>query len=132
MRPAFPALHMLGQLGRQIERRRGPDPYPRPCGHPPSLDELRKKRQAIERLAANRSARVLRVFGSVARGEASSTSDVDLMVEMQSDGRLIAQAGLQGDLEDLLDCPVHVITTSGLRRARQPTRELIEREAVPL
>jgi len=43
--------------------------------------------------------------------------------------RLLEQAGLQGDLEELLRCPVHVATTRGLRHARESTREQIEREA---
>jgi hypothetical protein len=41
-----------------------------------------------------------------------------------------AQAGLQGDLEELLRCPVHVATTRELRYARESTREQIEREAM--
>ncbi|MFZ0383142.1 MAG: hypothetical protein WCD11_34235 [Solirubrobacteraceae bacterium] len=37
----YAELRRLGELGREIERRRGPDPYPRPTGPPPSLEELR-------------------------------------------------------------------------------------------
>jgi predicted nucleotidyltransferase len=45
---------------------------------------------------------------------------------------LFAQAALQGDLEELLGCPVHVVTTGGLRHAREHTRQQIEHEAVSL
>jgi predicted nucleotidyltransferase len=45
---------------------------------------------------------------------------------------LLRQAALQGDLEELLGCPVHVLTTSGLSQARDHTRERIEDEAVSL
>jgi len=72
----------------------------------------------------------VRVFGSVARGEPEPGSDLDVLVEM--DQGVLAQAALQNDLEDLLGCPVHITTTSGLRHARESTREEIEREAVRL
>ena len=47
---------------------------------------------------------------------------------------LLKQAALQGDLEELLGCPVHVVTTGGLSYAREHTREqiIIEHEAVSL
>jgi len=69
------------------------------------------------------------VFGSVVRGEAGSDSDLDLLVEIEQRRGLLEQAGLQGDLEELLHCQVHVATTRGLRYARDSTREQIEREA---
>jgi predicted nucleotidyltransferase len=71
----------------------------------------------------------VRVFGSVARGEAGPDSDLDVLVEIEQRRGLLDQAGLQGDLEQLLHCPVHVATTRGLRHARESTREQIEREA---
>lgn len=45
---------------------------------------------------------------------------------------LFVQAALQGDLEELLGCPVHVVTTSALSHAREQTREQIENEAISL
>jgi hypothetical protein len=54
-----------------------------------------------------------------------------VLVEMEQRG-MLEQAGLQGDLEELLRCPVHVATTCGLRYARESTRKQIEREAIPL
>lgn len=74
----------------------------------------------------------MRVFGSVARGEEGPSSDVDVLVDMGDRGGLFEVAALQGDLEDMLGCPVHVMTLSGLRHAREHTRERIEREAVSL
>ena len=70
-------------------------------------------------------------FGLVARGEAGPGSDVDVLVEM-GDRSLFKQAALQGDLEDLLGCPMHVVTTHALTRAWEHAHEHIEREAVLL
>ena len=70
------------------------------------------------------------MFGSVARGEAGPDSDLDVLVEMEQQRGPFEQAGLQGDLEELLHCPVHIATTRGLRHARESTREQIEREAM--
>ncbi|MGC2373237.1 MAG: hypothetical protein WA484_05115 [Solirubrobacteraceae bacterium] len=55
-----------------------------------------------------------------------------MTVEMDQRRGLHKQADLQGDLEELLHCPVHVATTRGLRYARESTREQIEREAMRL
>jgi len=107
-----------------------PDPYPRPTGPAPTLDELWRRRDEIMRIADRHGASNVRIFGSVARGNAGPGSDLDVLVEM--DRGLLAQAALQNDLEDLLGCPVHVTTTSGLRYAREDAREEIEREAVSL
>ncbi|MGN6872041.1 MAG: nucleotidyltransferase family protein [Solirubrobacteraceae bacterium] len=128
----YPNLRRLGRLGEEIERQRGPDPYPRPTGPAPTLDELRARRDDIDRLAARHGAGTVSVFGSVARGDAGPDSDLDLLVEMEDGRSLFDQAALQGDLEDLLGCPVHVTTTGGLKHARAATREQIRQEAVRL
>jgi predicted nucleotidyltransferase len=72
------------------------------------------------------------VFGSVARGDSRPGSDLDVLVDMGDGPSLFKQAALQRELEELLGCPVHVTTTSGLRYAREHTREEIERETVLL
>lgn len=99
------SLRGLGDLGRELERRLQPDPYPRAAGPAPSLEELRLRRDEIARVAARHGARAVRVYGSVARGEAGPGSDVDVLVEM-GDRSLFTD-----DQEDLLGCPVHVVTT---------------------
>jgi uncharacterized protein len=98
------ALRRLGDLGRELERQRQPDPYPRATGPAPSLEELRTRREEIMRAAARHGVRTARVFGSVARGDAGAGSDVDLLVEMDGERGLLQQAALQGDLEELLGC----------------------------
>ncbi|MGN6167047.1 MAG: nucleotidyltransferase family protein [Solirubrobacteraceae bacterium] len=73
----------------------------------------------------------VRVFGSVARGDAGPGSDVDILVDGGERFGLFDLAALQRELEDLRGCPVHVTTTGGLRQARAETRARIEKEAVP-
>jgi uncharacterized protein len=126
----YPTLRRLGDLGGELERNRGPDPYPRPAGPAPSLEELRRQRDEIESVAALHGCGTVRVFGSVACGDVGPSSDLDLLVEIGDRRTLFDQAALQSDLEELLGCPVHVMTTGGLTQARAETREQIEREAV--
>ena len=128
----FEGLRRLGDLGREIERRRGPDPYPRPAGPPPPLEELRRRRDETMPVAGSYGASAVSVFGSVARGDARPDSDLDLLIEVGEANSLFKRAALQGELEDLLGCPVRVVTTGGLKYARSDARRRIEREAVSL
>ena len=125
-------MRRLGELGREVERRRQPDPYPRPTGPAPSLEKLRQHRDEINRAAAAHGALRVRIFGSVARGDSGPDSDLDVLVDMGEGPSLFDLAALQADLEDLLGCPVHVVTTGGLSQTREHTRDRIEHEAVLL
>lgn len=82
---------------------------------PPTFIELGKHRHRILELARRRGAGNVRVFGSVARGVAGQASDVDLLVELEPDRSLLDLAGLKLDLEELLGCPVDVLTDAGLK-----------------
>ena len=75
---------------------------------------LQEKRDDILQAAAERGAYNVRVFGSVARGEASSGSDLDLLVDLEPNRSLFDLGGLLADLEDLLGCRVDVVTEKGL------------------
>ena len=90
---------------------------------------LRQKRQEVLRIAGKYGASKVRVFGSVARGEADPASDVDFLVELQSGRSLLDLGGLQFELEALLGRPVDVVTERGLK-AR--IRERVLREAIPV
>jgi predicted nucleotidyltransferase len=90
---------------------------------------LGEKREEILKIAAKHGAYNVRVFGSVARGEADEQSDVDVLVELQPDRSLLDLGGLLVDLEKLLGCRVDVVTTRGLKKR---IRERVLREAVPL
>lgn len=91
--------------------------------------QLREKREEILRLCAKYGAYNVRVFGSVARGEADAWSDLDLLVQMEPGRSLFDLGGLQYELERLLGCPVDVVTEQGLKVR---IRERVLREAVPL
>ncbi len=75
------------------------------------------------------TAREVRVFGSVARGEADRESDIDFLVELETGRSLLDLGGLQMELESLLGRRVDVVTERGLK-AR--IRERVLREAVPV
>ena len=75
---------------------------------------LAKKRQAILRAAAERGARRIRVFGSVARGEADANSDVDFLVDMEPGRSGFDLSGLLADLQDILGRRVDVVAERGL------------------
>lgn len=94
-----------------------------------TLGELRRKRKAILRVAARHGATSVRVFGSVARDEATPTSDVDLLVKLDPGRTLLDHAALLVELQRLLGKDVDVVTVEGLR---ERLRERITREAVPL
>jgi hypothetical protein len=54
---AYRALRRLGERGEELERRRPPDPYPRPTVPTPNLDALRARREEINHVAAWRAER---------------------------------------------------------------------------
>jgi predicted nucleotidyltransferase len=95
-----------------------------------TLNNLRaERREEILRLAGQRGAHDLRVFGSVARGEAKEDSDLDLLVAWEPGRSLMDHAGLVEDLQELLGMKVHVGTEKSLHWY---VRDRILREATPL
>jgi hypothetical protein len=96
------------------------------------MEGLRAKREEILRVAAKHGAQNVRVFGSVARGDAIASSDVDVLVDMTTDARGFAYFGviedLRRDLEALLGRKVDVMDSAALKR----TRDRVLGEAVAL
>lgn len=66
------------------------------------------------RLARAYGARDVRLFGSVARGDAGEASDIDLLVTFERGRSLLDQIGLQQDLEEALGMKVDVVSSGGL------------------
>ncbi len=90
---------------------------------------LTKKREKILRLAANRGAYNVRIFGSVVRDDASSRSDVDFLVDLEPERSLLDVGGLVMDLQNLLGLEVDILTEEGLHWY---IRDRVKAEARPL
>ncbi len=91
--------------------------------------ELQSKRNMIHKIAAKYGARRIRVFGSVARGDADKKSDLDLLVDLEAHRSLFDLGGLQFDLEKSLAIPVDLVTENGLRGEM---RKRVLKEAIDL
>ncbi len=95
-----------------------------------SIPELvASRRSDILRIAAKHGVQRIRVFGSVARGDAGPTSDVDFLIEVGPQHSPFFPGGLVADLEALLGRHVDVVEPEGLY---EPLREVVLKEAVPL
>ncbi len=94
------------------------------------LDELlSEKRGAMLEAAGHYGAHNLRIFGSVARGEATPESDIDILVDLEPGRSLLDLGGLLMEFQAILGHPVDVVTEQGLR---ERIRQRVLTEAVPL
>ena len=94
------------------------------------IDELlREKGEEILKIASQHGACNVRVFGSVARGEADSQSDIDFLIDLGENLSPWFPVRLIRDLENLLGRKVDVATENGLK---DRIRERVLREAVQL
>lgn len=91
--------------------------------------DLLKQREAILGIARRHGAHDVRVFGSVARGGADATSDLDLIVRFDPDRTLMDHGELIMDLRDLLHVEVDVISEAGMC---ERFREHVMKEAIAL
>lgn len=96
---------------------------------PPTMDELRVKRDEILRLAEKRGAFNLRVFGSVARGDAQPDSDIDIMADWREGISIFDMVGLWLDLKELLSRDVDLVDADTLKKRIRPSAM---RDAIPL
>lgn len=94
----------------------------------PTLARIRVARDSILSAAQRRRLSDVRVFGSVARGEAGAASDVDLLVHPASDSSIFDLAGFMSEVEELLGVGVDVVSDRGTG----PAMERIRAEAVAL
>ena len=90
---------------------------------------LASRRDDVLRIAAKHGARNVRVFGSVARGEAGPDSDIDLLVELEPGRSLLDHAALWLELQELLGVKVDVVSERGLKPR---IRDRVLAEAVAL
>ena len=90
---------------------------------------LKEKRFEILDIAKNYDASNIRIFGSVARDEATENSDIDFLVDIETGKNLLDRIALIQDLEDLLGGNVDVAKPETLHES---IRDKILKEAIPL
>lgn len=110
-----PSPEVLARIHRALETR-------------PSL-RVERHRDAMLEVISRHRASSPRLFGSVARGEDTPESDIDLLVDFAEDASLFDQIGLRLDLADLLGAEVDVVGSESLRGS---FRDRVLAEAVPL
>jgi len=94
-----------------------------------TIDELRRRLESERDVLHANGVTALYVFGSVARGEAGPSSDVDMLVDYdpKSKFNLFDLSGLHQRLSDRLGTNVDVVTRDGIHRR---IRDRVLREAV--
>ncbi len=93
----------------------------------PTLRLLRDHRDEILRVASRRGVSNIRVFGSVARGEATPMSDIDLLVDFEIGHRGLDLFAFAREVEELLGYHVEVGN-----RLDELVRVKVEAQLVPL
>jgi predicted nucleotidyltransferase len=95
---------------------------------------LMKKNETLRLLQAHKSrlaeqfgVTALALFGSTARDAAGPNSDIDILVRFDGPATSSRYFGVQFYLEDLLGCPVDLVTDKALRKELRP---YIEQDAI--
>ena len=99
-------------------------------GVAPTLERLRQRREEIMQLMEQYGAYNVRVFGSVARGEAGPESDIDFLIGFPPNKSMFELVGLWLDLQELLGRNVSLLTEHDDMRER--LRKNVMRDAIPL
>lgn len=133
--PTLPTLErLLAACGRRLEIKTPP-------AHPstrvssmrgqlgPQANKLRRQRRRLLDTAERHGIAHLRAFGSLARGEATVTSDVDLLVDLKPGRTLLDLAAFRREASEILDLPVDVATPDMLK---DRIRNEVLNEALPL
>lgn len=92
------------------------------------MENLRASREEVLAAAGARGLSDVRLFGSVARGDAHAASDVDLLVHPGAASSVFDLAGFMAEVEEILGAKVDVVSDRG----RGPIMERIRAEAIPL
>jgi len=94
-----------------------------------TLDEVRAHRDEIVQLGRRFGVHNIRVFGSVARGEATADSDLDLLIDVDRGHGYLDMAGFALGVEEMLGVFTQVATPRGLKLR---VRDRVLSEAVAL
>lgn len=94
-----------------------------------TLDEVQRHRAELAEIGVRHGVQNIRVFGSVARGEANEASDLDLLVDVLPGHGLLALSAFAGEVEERLHVMIQVATVNGLKPR---IRDRVIAEAVPV
>lgn len=86
-------------------------------------------REQIQEIASRHGAHDVRVFGSLARDQGESGSDLDLLISLEEGRTLLDLVSLKQELEEALGRRVDVVTERSLSSTLRP---VVLREAVAL
>lgn len=125
-----PSVRTLDKLIRATGRTLDVRLVKAPAARGTLLNKARAEQSTIRDLAARRGIRNIRVFGSAARGEDSPDSDLDLLVDFDTQRHgLLPLAAFANDVAEIIGRDVDASTPTLLR---EDIRAQVEREAVPL
>lgn len=133
--PTLPTLErLLAACGRRLEIQAPPAQPSAPTSSVrgqlgPQAEKLRRRRRRLLDAADRHGVSRLRAFGSLARGEAKTGSDVDLLVDLKPGRTLIDLAGFRREAAEILELPVDVATADMLK---ERIRGEVLAEALPL
>jgi predicted nucleotidyltransferase/DNA-binding XRE family transcriptional regulator len=133
--PTLPTLErLLAACGRQMRIDAPPITEPMQATSirgqlGPHAEKLRRRRRALFEAAQRHGVVKLRVFGSLARGEAGDQSDIDFLVDLKPGRTLVDLSGFRREVADILDTPVDVATADMLK---ERIRDEVLNEALPL
>jgi predicted nucleotidyltransferase len=97
------------------------------------IEEIKKVKQQLYQIAAKHGISKVYVFGSVARGESNEISDVDFLIEMDSDASAFGVGALQYEVQQLLGIHIDVIPTFALPKVEDKAFiQAVQSEAVAL
>lgn len=133
--PTLPTLERLvAACGRHLEIRTPParsavSPISARSQLGSQARQLRRQRRRLLDAAEKHGVDRLRVFGSLARGQAKSASDIDLLVNLKPGRTLLDLAAFRREAAEILDLPVDVATADMLK---DRIRDEVLKEALPL
>ena len=119
--PTLPTLErLLAACGMRLEIQTPPVRHPSPGSSMrgqlgPQADKLRRQRRRLLDAAKKHGIGHLRAFGSLARGEATADSDVDLLVDLKPGRTLLDLAAFRREAGEILNLPVDVATPDMLK-----------------
>ena len=114
-----PSMQTLARLiaasGLELEvGLRRPESSQRRLGGPIGARVL-ERRLEVQQIAVRHGLTNVRVFGSVARGEETDTSDIDLLVDVAPGVGMLGLGRCQQELEELLHVSVDIVPARALK-----------------